>query len=77
MTATSPQTNIKRLKHYADAQGLHVRIIVATQREPDWVVQILDGRACLIQRTSRDSAENAAWYLVNALSRLGVEVPDA
>jgi hypothetical protein len=76
-----PETsNIARLEAWAkDGRGLQVVASPGTQREPEHVVAIklLNGSPfgeSLISRSSADSIEAAAGYVINVLWRLGLEV---
>jgi hypothetical protein len=71
--------NLDRVRAYAAAREFEVRTSGSTQREPEYVVALLraGSREALISRRSLDSLETAAFYLVNSLEALGVEVPDA
>lgn len=70
--------NIDRLRKWAAPKGLTVSTTPGNQREPEYLVAINDvgNGPALIVRTSLDSCETAAFYLLNTLERLGVEVPE-
>ena len=74
---TERVTDLDRLKAWAKTRGLEVTCSSGTQREPENVVAINrpgHGYANLLARTSLDSIESAAGYVVNTLEMLGVEV---
>jgi hypothetical protein len=74
--------SIERLKEWAEPRGLDVRTTTADQREPDNIVAIVGrdrapGADTLVRKSSRDGVEIAAFYVIETLERLGVEVPPA
>jgi hypothetical protein len=73
----STSTNVTRLEAWAAERGLSVKTWRGDQREPDngCSIQEIGHFDSLIRRTSRDSVETAAWYVINTLERLGVTVP--
>jgi hypothetical protein len=70
------QSSLDCLKAFAESRDLRVRTLNASQREPDYLVSLMagDGGSALIQRKSSDSLETAAFYLINTLKRLGIDV---
>lgn len=76
----SEASAIDRLNAFAEARGLRVRTSSGTQREPENVVSLQGSgegahpMPTLLSRSSMDSIETAAMYVLNTLERLGVEV---
>jgi hypothetical protein len=65
------------LERWAKRRGLEIRTANATQQEPDYAVAIYEAGskgAPLLAKTSRDALVMAAFYVVNTLDRLGVDV---
>lgn len=84
MSPVSGDSNVERLKRWADTRKLCVSASRGDQREPENVVAVTtpliddDGgsyRKTLLRRDSLDSIDTAALYVIQALAALGVDVP--
>lgn len=72
----SESPSLVRVRAYAEARGLELVVSAGDQREPENVVALRNpGRlGFLIRRTSLDNTETAAFYLINSLEALGVDL---
>jgi hypothetical protein len=72
----SETPNLAALRAWADARGLSVHASSGSQREPENVVAVKFGGGfgtTLLSRSSLDSIDTAAMYLVNVIDRLRLE----
>lgn len=72
----SDSPNLAALKSWAEARSLTVVSSSGTQREPENVVAVKFGEGfgtTLLSRSSLDSIDTAAMYLVNLIDRLRLE----
>lgn len=73
--------HFKALQTWAQARGLTVQASNGSQREPEHVVSLVDGDpaadgAVLLTKTSLDSIDTAALYLIDVIERLREEPRD-